>query len=85
MLISAVQQSDSVIYAHIHTHTHIYMGFPGDLVVKNLPANEGDTGSIPWLGRSAGEENSNPLQYWEIPWTDEPGRLQSRGLQRSQT
>ena len=22
---------------------------------------------------------------WEIPWTDEPGRLQSRGLQKSQT
>ena len=28
------------------------MGFPGDSVVKNLPDNEGDTGSIPWLGRS---------------------------------
>ena len=27
-------------------------GFPGGLVVKNLPANAGDTGSIPGLGRS---------------------------------
>ena len=52
MLISAVQQSDSVIYAYIHTYIYIYMGFPGDSVVKNLPDNEGDTGSIPWLGRS---------------------------------
>ena len=27
-------------------------GFPGGLVVKNLPANIGDTGLIPGLGRS---------------------------------
>ena len=36
------------------------------LVVKNLPANTGDTGdtgSIPGLGRSLGEGNGNPLQY----------------------
>jgi len=32
-------------------------------VVKNLPANTGDTGSIPGLGKSPGEENSNPVQY----------------------
>ena len=28
------------------------MGFPGGSVVKNLPANAGDKGSIPGLGRS---------------------------------
>ena len=36
------------------------------LVVKNLPANAGDTkatSSIPVLGRSPGEGNGNPLQY----------------------
>ena len=33
------------------------------LVVKNWPANAGDPGSIPGLGRSPGEENGNPLQY----------------------
>ena len=27
-------------------------GFPGDSVVKNLPANEGDMSSVPDLGRS---------------------------------
>ena len=31
--------------------------------VKNLPANSGDVGSIPELGRSLGEGNGNPLQY----------------------
>ena len=42
------------------------MGFPGGSVVKNPPANAGDRrdmGSIPGLGRSPGEGNSNPLQY----------------------
>ena len=39
------------------------MGFHGGLVVKNLPANAGDMGSIPGLGRSSGEGNGNPLQY----------------------
>ena len=36
------------------------------IVVKNLPANSGDTGdvvSIPGLGRSPGEGNDNPLRY----------------------
>ena len=33
------------------------------LLVKNLPANAGDSGSIPGLGRSPGEGNGNPLQY----------------------
>ena len=37
------------------------MGFPGGSVVKNPPANAGDVGSIPGLGRSPGVENSNPL------------------------
>ena len=39
------------------------MGFPGGSVVKNPPANSGDTGSIPRLGRSPVEGNGNPLQY----------------------
>ena len=42
------------------------MGFPGSLVVKNLPGSAGDpgnTGSLPGSGRSPGEGNSDPLQY----------------------
>jgi hypothetical protein len=37
--------------------------FPGSSVVKKLPANAGDVGSIPELGRSPKEEDGNPLQY----------------------
>ena len=36
------------------------MGFPGDSVVKNPPANAGDLGSTPGLGRSPGKGNGNP-------------------------
>ena len=32
-------------------------------MIKNLPANKGDVGSIPGLGRCLGEGNVNPLQY----------------------
>ena len=42
------------------------MGFPGDSVVKNLPANAGDIrdlSSISGSERSPGEGNGNPLQY----------------------
>ena len=39
------------------------MGFSGFSLVKNLPADARDTGSIPGLGRSFGEGNGHPLQY----------------------
>ena len=72
------------IYAWIHG---LILGFSGDSVVKNPPANGGDVGSIPGWGRSPGEGNSNPLPYssilaWEISWAEEPGGLQFIGLQR---
>ena len=38
-------------------------GFPGGSVVRNLPVNAGDMGSIPGLGRCLGEGNDYPLQY----------------------
>ena len=41
-------------------------GFPGDSVVKNLPANAGDArdaGSVPLYGRSSAEGNGNLFQY----------------------
>jgi len=60
------------------------MGFPGGSVAKNLPANAGDSGLIPGLGRTPGERNGNPLLYlaWEIAQTEDPGRVQSIVLQR---
>ena len=63
------------------------MDFPVGSVVKNLPANAGDAGSIPVLGRSPGGGHGNPFHYscLRIPWTEEPGSLQSMGSQELDT
>ena len=56
------------------------------LVVKNLHANAGDirdAGSIPALERSGrGHDKRASILSWRIPWTEEPGGLQSMGSQR---
>ena len=43
----------------------VFFGCLGGLVVKNLPANAGDTGDVrfDWLRRSLGKGNGNPLQH----------------------
>ena len=60
------------------------MVFPDGLMVTNLPANTGDTGSILGSGISLEEEMAihSTILAWEISWTEEPSRLQSMGLQR---
>ena len=42
----------------------IYQGFPHGSVGKESACNAGDLGLIPGLGRSPGEGNGNPLQYF---------------------
>ena len=64
----------------------LYVGFPGGTVVKNPPANAGDTreaGSIPGSGRSLKKEIATPssILAWEISRIKELGWLQSMGLQ----
>jgi len=63
----------------------IYLGYLfGGSDSKVSACNAGDPGSIPGLRRSSGEGNGSPHHTlaWKIPWTEEPGRLQSMGLQR---
>ena len=59
----------------------------GDSVVKNLPAKQ-----EMWdrsLGRQdspgGGNDNYCSVLAWEVPWTEEPGGLQSVRSQKSQT
>ena len=40
------------------------MGLSGGSVVKNLPVNAGNAGSVPGLRRFPGEGNGNALQYF---------------------
>ena len=64
-----------------------HRGFPGVSTVKNLPARQEPQET--WVRSLGGED---PLEEdvaahssvlpWRIPWTEEPGRLQSMGLQR---
>ena len=59
------------------------MGFPGGSAVKNPPANAGDASSIPGSGILEKEMATHScILAQEIPWTEEPGRLQSMGSQR---
>ena len=61
-------------YKIVNIFPIVKVGFP---VVKNPPANAGDTGSVPGLRRSPGGWNGNPLQYsyLENPWTEKPHGL----------
>ena len=59
-------------------------------VVKNLPANTGDTadvGSIPGLGRYPEEGNGNPMQYSCLENSKDRGGWQAtvQGVAKSQT
>ena len=60
------------------------MGFPGSSEVKASACNAGDQGSIPGSGRSLEKEMAphSGILAWRVPWTEEPGRLQSMGSQR---
>ena len=57
--------------------TYAISGFLDGSVVKNLPTDAGDAGSIPESGRCPRGGNGNPLQYssWNMPRTKEAGRL----------
>ena len=50
------------------------------LVVKNLPANAGDVGFHPWVGKTPWRRKwqlASSTLAWRTPWTEEPGGLQS--------
>ena len=49
------------IFLHLFPYKKLHQGFLGGSMVKNLPANAGDEGSVPGLGRSSRGGNGNPL------------------------
>ena len=62
----------------------IIQGFPGASVIKNLPAVQETR--VQFLGwedpLEEGMATHSSILAWEIPWTEEPSRLQSTGSQR---
>ena len=55
-------------------------------MVKNPPVNAGDMrrGFDPWVGKIPWRRarTHSSVLAWRIPWTEEPGGLQSMGLER---
>ena len=61
--------------------------FPGGSDSKVSAHNAGDPGSIPGSGRFLEKEMAthSSILAWRIPWTEDPGRLQSTGVTKSRT
>ena len=61
-----------------------FLDFPGGSDGKASVYNVGDLGSIPGSGSPLEKEMTihSSTIAWKIPWTEEPGRLQSMGSQR---
>ena len=82
----SVKRGMKIIYETIRHSWRLYKetGFPGGSLVKNLaPVQET---RLPSLGREDPLEEEmathSSTLAWEIPWTEEPGRLQSMRSQR---
>ena len=72
---------------HLKLSAVILASFPGGSDDKASACNAGDPGSVPGSGRSPGEGNAthSSTLAWRISPSEEPGRLQSTGSQKSQT
>ena len=75
------------IYPNTHSHNcphfhdiHLYTFWIDQNIWLAFSINAGDPGSIPGLEKEMATHSSTIA--WKIPWTEEPGRLQSMGLQR---
>ena len=67
------RESDTIEQPRLHTG--------GSVVKKNLPAIRRQ-GFNPWVGKIPWRKKFPSFLSWEIPWMEEPGRLQSLGFQR---
>ena len=77
---------DCTVHGATKTQTWLsnFNDFPVAQTVRNLPAVQETQGLIPRSGKSSGKRNAvhSNILVWRNPWTEEPGRLQSMGLQR---
>ena len=71
----------------LHNDFTLSQDFPGGSDGKASAYNEGDLGSIPESGRSPGEGNGNPLQYYCLEHPVDGGALQAtvHGVAKTQT
>ena len=76
-----------LIVSHLHSGICFNQCFPGGSEGKVSACNAGNPGSIPGLGRSPGEGNGNPLQYFclENPMDGEAWYATVHGVAKSRT
>ena len=79
MLVSAVHQHESAVGIHMSGTSQVV------LMVKGLPMQEMQEMWVQSLGQEdpleAGMATHSSILAWRIPWTEEPGGLQSMGSQ----
>ena len=82
MIVSAIHQHESTI--GIHMSLPLERASPIAQLVKNLPAmQETWDRSLGWEDPlEKGMATHSSILAWKIPWTEEPGGLQSMGSQR---
>ena len=81
-----IYDTQAIMYVCIKRYIHMNMGFPRGADGKESACDAGDPGLIPELGRSPGEGNGNPLQYYLLEnsmdrgawWATAHGVAQSR-------
>ena len=80
--LGSVRGNDKYIFIHLYIK-----GVPGGSVLKNIPANqETQVQSLGWEDPLEMEMTTHySILAWEIPWTEDPGGLQSTRSQKSQT
>ena len=79
-----VPRGQAAPVSHLHNHPLGPEAFPGGSDSKESACNAGDLGSIPGSEDplEKGMATHSGILAWRIPWTEEPGRLQSLGSQR---
>ena len=83
--VSASMPSRSPMHKSCSLQSHMFWGFSGGSVIKNLPAMQNTC--IQSLGQEdpleKGMVTHSRILAWRIPWTEEPGGLPSMGSQRA--
>ena len=80
--LNTVKETNLIIKGKIRPLVWIKEGFPGSTVVKNLPAKQDTQETQVWSLSQEDPLEKEMATYssilaWEIPWTKEPGELQS--------
>ena len=75
--------SEIVSWSQIKVYLFV-VSFPCGSAGKESACNVGALGSVPGAGRSLekGIATHSSILVWKIPWTEEPGGLQSMGSQK---